>query len=168
MTENKTEHASLDEIDLFLETLKISFKGEIDSLAGLADLSEQIEKKLAEIYREKFPKTCRSCSRIYYTRDEYLKATFATEKQGVLWDSFVNKVQEYRNCVCGSTLMMMVPDRRDMSEFGIQRRRLFKMFSDKIIEITGQDKLVVEAKVREIFRRIGKKTAMPEQDKQAK
>jgi hypothetical protein len=168
MTEKKTEIADDSDIDHFVETLRSNFSGEIDSLASLVELTEQVEKKLAEIYKEKFPKTCRSCERVYNTREEYLKATFATEKQGVLWDSFVNKVQEYRNCVCGSTLMMMVPDRRDMSEFGIKRRRLFNLFSDKIVEITGQDRLVVEAKVREIFRRIGKKTAMPKQDNKAK
>jgi hypothetical protein len=161
MTDNKNKTSEDADIDHFLDALKSNFSGEMDALASLVELTEQIEKKLAQIYKEKFPKTCRSCERVYNTRDEYLRATFATEKQGVLWDSFVNKVQEYRNCVCGSTLMMMVPDRRDLTEFGIERRRLFKLFSNKIVEITGQDRLVVEAKVREIFRRMGKKTAMP-------
>ena len=163
MTEHKFKDADDADIDHFLETLKVNFSGELDALASLTDLAEQVEKKLTEIYREKFPKTCRTCERVFNTRDEYLKATFATAKQGVLWDAHVNKVQEYRNCVCGSTMLLIVPERRDRSPFGLERRRLFKLFADKIIEITGQDRLAVEAKVREIFRRMGKKTAIPEQ-----
>ena len=71
-------------------------------------------------------------------------------------------VQEYRNCTCGSTLLLITDDRRDKTEFGEIRRILFdlsvtyiKEFHLKINENSTEptDEEIVEF-VRHVFRKI--------------
>lgn len=145
------------DIDDFIDEIKSHMHGELSALENLAALCEQVEQKLSVLYRDKFPKTCRTCGKVFHTREDYVLAANSADKHVVQFNAQINKVQEYRNCVCGSTLMIMVPDRRDMSEFGIERRRLFVQFVDKVVEISGEERSLIEQRIREIFRRLSQK-----------
>ena len=155
-------HSNGGDLDEFIRGFSGLLTAELSELEKLSVIGKQVEQKLTAIYREKFPKTCNTCERVFATREEYLEATNPTEKHGIRWDDFIDKVQEYRNCTCGSTLVIMVPDRRDMSPFGIERRRLFSEFVGKIVQLPGQEQVVVEGQVRVIFRQLAKMAAMQE------
>lgn len=55
-------------------------------------------------------------------------------------DSDATIVELYRNCICGSTLMDFFSDRRDNSEKGAERRRLF----DKLLQTLESRNVVRE------------------------
>lgn len=92
-----------------------------------------------------FPKKCPTCNKIYETVEIYIKETseLATNKSGLIesYDPFDkhNIVELYRNCSCGSTLMDVFNDRRDLSTNGEKRRLIFKKILSTIIK-SGMDK----------------------------
>ena len=77
-----------------------------------------------------FPKQCASCGRHYASAEDFIAQTEAL-RDGVsgLKSSLDEKdkpiVELFRNCLCGSTLMDCFDDRRDLSEPGLKRRKLF-------------------------------------------
>jgi len=90
-----------------------------DFLDGLRALSEAA-----------FPKRCKNCGKIYDTADDFLRQTLATRRDhsGLKQshdDDEIAIVEVYRNCMCGSTLMDFFSDRRDVSDAGEHRRKLF-------------------------------------------
>lgn len=93
---------------------------------------------LVELAESAFPKRCASCGRVYETADEYLKATHAVSprhsglKQSVDDDGHVI-VEAFRNCECGSTLMDIFNNRRDLSEAGNRRRQRFGELLDYLV-----------------------------------
>ncbi|NVE00683.1 oxidoreductase [Massilia sp. BJB1822] len=77
-----------------------------------------------------FPKHCRACGRTFATAEEFMSLTQAIRqsmtglKEG-FDDNNIAIVEAYRNCPCGSTLMGLFLNRRDISDAGRRRRVLF-------------------------------------------
>ena len=103
------------------------------------------EHKFASVFRELksqvsrcFPKTCESCGRNYPTLEDFLAATESTP----YGSSFIEKaefndrsiVDILRNCPCGSTLMVVFNERRDMTTRGTELRKLFDVLIDVLAE----------------------------------
>lgn len=77
-----------------------------------------------------FPKKCANCGRVYKDIEEFLAKTEKTANSASsMLDSFDPEekfiVDLNRNCECGSTLMVVFPERRDVSEKGRQLRNKF-------------------------------------------
>ncbi len=77
-----------------------------------------------------FPKQCPSCGRHFATAAEFIRCTQTVKTgesglKGVRDESDRPMVELFRNCPCGSTLMDRFDDRRDLSEPGLRRRKLF-------------------------------------------
>lgn len=77
-----------------------------------------------------FPKTCSKCGRRYDSPDDFFRQSNApsgsqTGLRKAEDDDETPIVELFRNCECGSTLMDFFSDRRDTSERGLRRRRLF-------------------------------------------
>jgi hypothetical protein len=77
-----------------------------------------------------FPKQCPSCGRRYESAEEFIRATQSIREGISGLKSAVDEeaqpmVELYRNCPCGSTLMDCFDDRRDLSQPGLKRRKLF-------------------------------------------
>ena len=119
---------------------------------GFERILEDVEAKLRALYREKFPKQCGNCGRVYETREQYLHATRDLRRENCVFVEEVNKVMEFRNCVCGSTLTIVSGSRRDETDFGVARRRFFNTCVEKIVAATEQSRSSVEEQVREVFR----------------
>ncbi len=87
-----------------------------------------------------FPKKCSLCQKVYENVDIYIKETLALEHHpSGLSESYdpedkINTVELYRNCTCGSTLMDFFSDRRDLSQVGEKRRKVFKKLLDELIK----------------------------------
>lgn len=125
---------------------------EIDKLDKMSLFTKSITETLESLYSEKFPKKCNTCGRMYNTREDFIAQTQDTIKHGVVfWEEF-GKLQEYRNCVCGSTLLVATDDRRDNTEFGIARRELFLLCVQKVKEINKVSEDEAVDFVRELFR----------------
>ncbi len=81
-----------------------------------------------------FPKRCQTCGKEYRNLDEYLKETgAATDSSGLMQaidDDDNPIVGLFRNCICGSTLMITCGNRRDMSEQGQKQRDVFQKLLD--------------------------------------
>lgn len=125
-------------------------ESELDELERIARLTQAIEGKLAALYAHKFPKSCAMCGRIYYTREEFLDQTRRLAGQSTTVHTV--GVQEYRNCVCGSTLMVWTKDRRDNSEFGHARRALFDACLARLKSLSNEDESVLRERLRGVFR----------------
>lgn len=78
---------------------------------------------------DRFPKRCRNCGREYASEADYFQQTqairpditglkAADDEEGPL-------VEVFRNCVCGSTLLVNCASRRDHSAYGDRQRLLF-------------------------------------------
>ena len=120
-------------------------------------LKGKIGNQLIDLYSQKFPKRCNNCGKTYKTRNEYLKATYPMrDRRGTIFE--VKKVQEYRNCICGSTLLILTDDRRDNSKFGYARRELFDRCLADLKKITEKDEESLKIALREIFRIIIRKS----------
>jgi hypothetical protein len=90
-----------------------------DRYLGLKSLSDQA-----------FPKRCPRCGRHFATAAEFIHCTqmVRTGESGlksVRDESDRPMVELFRNCPCGSTLMDRFDDRRDLSDPGLRRRKLF-------------------------------------------
>jgi hypothetical protein len=86
--------------------------------------------KLTEIDQCTFPKKCNNCGLEYQTSDDYLHSTKSPRsgstglKQGHNDDGSY-KIELFRNCACGSTLMAEFQCRRDKSASGLRQRGYF-------------------------------------------
>lgn len=96
-------------------------------------------KGLRTLSASAFPKTCRSCGRVFQSIEAFIAETVdiplaktplkaAREADGSIL------LEVFRNCPCGSTLMDEFHDRRDLSESGRQRRALFQKLLDTLHE----------------------------------
>ena len=79
---------------------------------------------------DSFPKLCRTCGREVACAADYFQQTQAirhdiTGLKAVYDDEEGALVEVFRNCVCGSTLLVNCMSRRDDSAAGNSRRRLF-------------------------------------------
>lgn len=103
------------------------------------------------------PKRCNSCGRVYATAEQFI-----TESEALLagvtglkqaYDDDQPIVEVYRNCHCGSTLMDLSSNRRDTSELGDQRRKLFNTTLTYLVGGGGLSPLEArEADMRELNR----------------
>ncbi|WP_053981948.1 hypothetical protein [Marinagarivorans algicola] len=84
---------------------------------------------LTALAESSFPKTCNTCGRNYPDVESFISQT-----QGLIGHSGLKAstgdtgaplVELFRNCVCGSTLLDLFNDRRDISNEGIERRLRF-------------------------------------------
>lgn len=86
-----------------------------------------------------FPKQCANCGRKYETPQDFLHQTESvgqgTGLKETIDDDDSPIVEVFRNCICGSTLMDSFEDRRDTSEQGLRRR---KLFGDLLKELEGE------------------------------
>lgn len=78
-----------------------------------------------------FPKHCNCCGRVFATAQEFMEQTQSLRQNiSGLKQSFDDNniaiVEAFRNCPCGSTLMDVFSDRRDIGPSGQQRRQLFE------------------------------------------
>lgn len=76
-----------------------------------------------------FPKKCALCGQEYANVEEYVRKTEDVSGKSGLKKGYDDDdkpiVELFRNCVCGSTLMDCFNDRRDVSDGGLRRRKLF-------------------------------------------
>jgi hypothetical protein len=80
---------------------------------------------------DSFPKCCRSCGREFASETDYFQQTQAirpdiTGLKAVYDDEEGALVEVFRNCVCGSTLLVNCMSRRDDSAAGSSQRQLFE------------------------------------------
>lgn len=80
--------------------------------------------------RDNFPKRCRNCGRVFESEADYFQQTQAIRPDITGLKAVVDNegplVEVFRNCVCGSTLLVSCASRRDDSATGRSRRRLFE------------------------------------------
>lgn len=99
-----------------------------------------------------FPRICNTCEKSYLDRAQFLKETVLLPK-GTYSKGTKDKVFEYRNCQCGSTLVCVVESNRDESPEGIEMRKDFSRKMQFLID-NGIDKKrakeIVLAKVRHL------------------
>lgn len=93
---------------------------------------------LRAIWDTEFPKSCPKCGRVYYSFEEYLVDTLPLQSSSGLMGYNIGdpgqQVGLFRNCDCGTTIMAFCHDRRDLSEAGLKRRRLFGELMDRLVD----------------------------------
>ena len=153
----------LKEIEKRVELMSSGFLDqEIHTLAELSKLTESIEKMLAKHYENTFPKTCHNCGEIYESLSDYQNKTqLASSGKSSVFNKF--GVQEFRNCACGSTLVLISGDRRDQSEYGEARRQLFDRCFAKIREHSSE----TDDEIREFLRHLFRTGQLPKNVKRA-
>lgn len=102
----------------------------------------QFLQGLQALAESAFPKRCANCGRVYQSADDFLSQTrhIAADKSGLKSstdDDGKVIVEVFRNCICGSTLMDVFNDRRDLSPKGLARREKF----DELLEYLLQQGL---------------------------
>jgi hypothetical protein len=84
---------------------------------------------LKALGNDDFPKRCRNCGRVFASEEDYFQQTQAIRPGITGLKAAVDEegplVEVFRNCVCGSTLLVNCLSRRDDSAAGHSRRRLF-------------------------------------------
>jgi hypothetical protein len=95
-------------------------------------------KKLQSLSNDSFPKMCGGCGKIYENVEEYIAQT---ESENAPIDPGESSTGEekpivtlFRNCTCGTTLMDVYNDRRDVSRAGRRRREKFGELLENVIE----------------------------------
>ncbi len=89
-----------------------------------------------------FPKSCPSCGRVYSDFDDYLKRTLPPGDRptppGGDPESQRN-IKFFRVCPCGSPVLVDAANRRDVTDSGLGRRRLFGEIRDRLTA-SGMDR----------------------------
>ena len=93
---------------------------------------------LKAIWDTEFPKTCPKCGREYGSFEEYLIDTQPlSHSSGLMGYDIGDPGQQvglFRNCACGTTIMAFCHDRRDLSENGNKRRKLFGELMSRLVD----------------------------------
>lgn len=94
---------------------------------------------LRELADSAFPKHCRHCGQEYANATDFLTATLslranASGLKQSLDDDGQMIVDLFRNCACGSTLLESFQNRRDCSEQGDKRRKIFQEMVNRLVE----------------------------------
>ncbi|MBF0106069.1 MAG: hypothetical protein HQM16_12170 [Deltaproteobacteria bacterium] len=115
--------------------------------------TENTYKGLVPLKENTFPKQCLSCHKQYTDLANFIANTEAVDKRASgLFDPgpkvSIPSVHLYRNCACGSTLMVICKDRRDKSEPG--RKKRYLMESELITKIESILDLEINKKVEKI------------------
>lgn len=108
-----------------------------------------------ESYHFSFPKQCRACGAVYETHSEYLTKTTKSviSNEPIVMHNHSHAV-EYRDCLCGNTLMLTGECRRDSSPFGVECRAYFDVCVQRLINENGFSLKDAEALSRVIFRSV--------------
>jgi|AGTN01.2.fsa_nt_gi hypothetical protein len=91
---------------------------------------DAIYEGLLALLESEFPKTCPKCGRVYETMEAFVDGTSQVRKGSGLmgYDTAADGLQQVvmmRNCACGSTMGTFCSDRRDHTDAGLRRRRMF-------------------------------------------
>lgn len=92
--------------------------------------SQELFDGLKALSDASFPKQCSYCGLEYASVEDYVQKTEDVNGQCGLKKGYDDDdqpiVELFRNCACGSTLMDCFKDRRDTSDNGLKRRKLFE------------------------------------------
>lgn len=118
---------------------------------------------LSFIMASSFPKRCANCGSVFETADDFLERTRAAGSSSGLKESSDEDerplVEVFRNCTCGSTLMEVCADRRDVSPAGLARREMFSELM-KMLEGAGIEGPVARLELLKVMR--GEQSALLE------
>lgn len=122
---------------------------------------QQIFDGLKALHAETFPKVCGKCGAVFHSTEDYIRKTRRLLGGGLKrdLDKDLNFVQLYRNCRCGSTLLVLFSDRRDDSEPGRRRREKFQRVLDQLVA-RGWDRQIAREEVHKFL--IGEKSTLLE------
>ncbi len=111
-----------------------------------------------------FPKKCRTCQRSYRDLTDFFENTEQVPGSSGLAEFQAGKssniVGVFRNCGCGSTMLVACRDRRDLSEAGEERRKNFDKVLD-CLEKMGIDREQGRKELRRFMR--GERSELLEQ-----
>lgn len=118
---------------------------DVDPFTGLTDRSKTA-----------FPRRCPSCGRYFESAEAFFKETHcvrngASGLKSTRDDQDRPMVELFRNCPCGSTLVQCFNDRRDLSEPGLRRRRLFDQLL-RLLENKGMASQQARVELLKLFR----------------
>lgn len=101
-------------------------------------MSDSLYNGLKTLAKTAFPKKCRDCGRIYHNAEALVaEIKLLNIKQKTQTEDGALNVELFRNCPCGSTLLDVFNNRRDISENGINRRNHFDSLLDMVQEQYG-------------------------------
>lgn len=116
---------------------------------------DSLYQGLKAIWDTEFPKTCPKCGRVYGSFEEYLIDTKVLPNSSGLMGYDIGdpgqQVGLFRNCGCGTTIMAFCHDRRDLSESGNKRRKLFGELMNRLVD-TGISALEAPQKLLSALR----------------
>jgi hypothetical protein len=107
------------------------------------ELLDEVVVALRALVNRSFPKKC-SCGRVYQNLEEFLAQTRSLNpetglfQQAELSDKSIMNL--LRHCACGSTLLAVFNERRDVSDKGVEIRELF----DRVLQYLVDTGLVKE------------------------
>ena len=147
----KEENIALirEELDSEFSSLLANHLGQLEKISVFTD---SVAEKLRKHYCNMFPKKCNSCGREFANHNDYLNQTEPLKNQSTLFDHI--GLQEYRNCPCGSTLLLWGKDRRDNTRYGIARRKLFDECLRKLQQLSDAPTDELRQKLREVFSKL--------------
>jgi len=121
----------------------------------MIEIEDKLFEGLQALSDSAFPKRCSTCGREYNSPEEFFRHSTAPGARSGLkssWDDDDRPVVElFRNCACGSTLMDVFSDRRDASDRGIKRRKIFGELLEKLIA-RGLDGKEARAELTNVMR----------------
>ncbi len=98
-------------------------------------------KGLHILRKNAFPKQCVCCGNLFKHLKEFLKNTQQVSTGSGLMEYKISSclgctqvVALYRNCVCGSTLLVFCKCRRNTSSLGLRRKELFGQMWEQLKE----------------------------------
>ena len=142
MTTATDNRSFFEKVDLMLDTLLHTL---------LADVTPEEPGLVVKL----FPKTCNCCGTVYHSNKEYMDQTAPLNKNiGNVLVSSLNCWVEYRNCHCGSTLVIVSQNVRDASPSGQRKRDYFQECVEKI----GARENAPIDKIRLVVRHVFRKT----------
>lgn len=141
----------MEDMDVSVSDIITENIGEIEKLNKL---TECVHEKLAKLYIECFPKVCATCGREYHNIEDYRQQTKSLPKKTNVSYHEKYGLAEYRNCVCGSTMLIVTQDRRDRSHYGDLRRELFDHCIEHIQKsqkVSAEDLENIRQRLRGVF-----------------
>lgn len=132
-----------------------ALSSQFEELSKINQILPSVAEKLETLYADKFPKICNNCGKIFQTREQYLAATSTLKKKNsAQYTKSLDLVQEYRNCSCGSSLMIYTTDRRDLTAYGLARRELFDTCLERLQHLSSFERGILAEALRKVFRSV--------------
>lgn len=93
------------------------------------EMARFIIEELRSMIADMFPKRCPCCGKVYRDLEDFLAETRPIPAGGSMLENLERDdfsiIDMNRNCTCGSTLMVVTSERRDMSRDGRAFRHRF-------------------------------------------